>query len=240
MIRIEIDTHTHTSASTHAYSTLWENAAWAKKIGLKGICMTNHGPSLPDAPHLWHFNSLYNLPEQIDGIRLVPGIESNVLDADGNLDLPVDRCRKSIQLVLAGIHFPVYQPADTQTHTRTWLSVAKNPYVDIIAHCGAERYAFDFETGVKAFKEYGKVVEINSHSFHVRQGSTKNCYEIARLCKKYEVPVVLSSDAHFCTSVGDVADAVLCAEAAGIPEKQILNASLDAFLDFLQQRQPLQ
>ncbi len=23
MIRIEIDTHTHTSASTHAYSTLW-------------------------------------------------------------------------------------------------------------------------------------------------------------------------------------------------------------------------
>ena len=46
-----------------------------------------------------------------------------VLDADGNLDLPVDRCRKSIQLVLAGIHFPLYQPADMQTHTRTWLNV---------------------------------------------------------------------------------------------------------------------
>ena len=237
MIRIEIDTHTHTSASTHDYSTLWENAAYAKKIGLKGLCMTNHGPALPDAPHLWHFNALYNLPEFVDGVRLVPGIESNVLDADGNLDLPADRVRKSIQVVLAGIHFPVYQPADPQTHTRTWLNVAKNPHVDVIAHCGTDRYAFDYEAGIKAFREYGKIVEINSHSFHVRAGSDKNCYEIARLCKKYEVPVVLSSDAHFCTSVGDVADAVLCAEAAGIPEKQILNTSLEAFLGYLETRQ---
>ena len=88
MIRIEIDTHTHTSASTHAYSTLWENAAYAKKIGLKGLCMTNHGPALPDAPHLWHFNALYNLPEFVDGVRLVPGIESNVLDADETSTCP--------------------------------------------------------------------------------------------------------------------------------------------------------
>ena len=139
--------------------------------------------------------------------------------------------------MLAGIHFPVYQPADPQTHTRTWLNVAKNPHVDVIAHCGTDRYAFDYEAGIKAFREYGKIVEINSHSFHVRAGSDKNCYEIARLCKKYEVPVVLSSDAHFCTSVGDVADAVLCAEAAGIPEKQILNTSLEAFLGYLETRQ---
>lgn len=235
-MRIEIDTHTHTSASSHAYSTLWENLAWAKHLGHRGLCMTNHGPSLPDAPHLWHFNSLYNLPQTVDGMRLVTGIESNVLDSDGSLDLPVDRYGHGIDLVLAGIHYPVYQPAGKRTHTRTWVNVAKNPYVDIIAHCGADRYAFDYETGVKAFKEYGKAVEINSHSFSVRAGSAKNCYEIARLCKKYEVPVVLSSDAHFCTSVGDVADAIECAQAAGIPESQILNCSLERFLEFLEQR----
>ena len=47
-----IDLHTHTNCSTHAYSTLEENIAAAKKRGIVAIAITNHGPAIPDGPHI--------------------------------------------------------------------------------------------------------------------------------------------------------------------------------------------
>ena len=43
----EIDTHTHTVVSGHAWSTLTENVNSARQKGLKGICLTEHGPDMP-------------------------------------------------------------------------------------------------------------------------------------------------------------------------------------------------
>ena len=47
---IKTDLHTHTLASTHAYSTLEENCRGAFANGLEGINMSDHGPSMTDAP----------------------------------------------------------------------------------------------------------------------------------------------------------------------------------------------
>ena len=41
-MKIIADTHTHTLMSTHAYSTIIENIAEAKKKGLKFIAITDH------------------------------------------------------------------------------------------------------------------------------------------------------------------------------------------------------
>ena len=49
---VKVDTHTHTLASTHAFGTILENTAAAKEMGLEMICMTDHTPALPDAPHI--------------------------------------------------------------------------------------------------------------------------------------------------------------------------------------------
>ena len=54
-MKILTDLHTHTLASTHAYSTLKENIDMAKQMGLEAIAVTDHGISMEDAPHLWHF-----------------------------------------------------------------------------------------------------------------------------------------------------------------------------------------
>ena len=42
-IRIEVDAHTHTVMSGHAWSTLQENCAAAAAKGIRAICMTDHG-----------------------------------------------------------------------------------------------------------------------------------------------------------------------------------------------------
>ena len=41
-MHLQGDMHTHTIASTHAYSTITENCQWAEKYGMKGIAMTDH------------------------------------------------------------------------------------------------------------------------------------------------------------------------------------------------------
>ena len=49
-MRIAIDTHTHTVASGHAYSTVYELALGARKRRLEGFVLTDHGPALPGGP----------------------------------------------------------------------------------------------------------------------------------------------------------------------------------------------
>ena len=41
-MNIEIDTHSHTLASGHAYNTIREMAASASGKGLKGLAITDH------------------------------------------------------------------------------------------------------------------------------------------------------------------------------------------------------
>ena len=48
------DTHIHSIASNHAYSTIMENIEAARQKGLVYMAMTEHGPKMPDAPHIWH------------------------------------------------------------------------------------------------------------------------------------------------------------------------------------------
>ena len=91
----------------------------------------------------------------------------------------------------------------------------------------------DYEAVVKKAKEKGKIIEINNHSFKVRAGSGENCREIALLCKKYAVPVVISTDAHFSPEVGFVPNSIKLMEEIDFPEELILNTSLKKLCDYL-------
>ena len=46
-MRFEADTHSHTLASGHAYSTIKEMAAAAEAKGLKALALTEHAPKMP-------------------------------------------------------------------------------------------------------------------------------------------------------------------------------------------------
>ena len=84
---IKTDLHTHTLASTHAYSTLEENCRGAFANGLEGINMSDHGPSMPDAPYEGHFSNMRILPEYIHGVKVWKGAEANIVDYEGRIDL---------------------------------------------------------------------------------------------------------------------------------------------------------
>ena len=60
---IKTDLHTHTLASTHAYSTLEENCRGAFANGLEGINMSDHGPSMLHRPRSWQGAEAMDQPE---------------------------------------------------------------------------------------------------------------------------------------------------------------------------------
>lgn len=224
------ETHCHTIACDHAFSTLYENVRESARKGLKFLCITEHGPAMVDGPHEWFFGNIAKVvPDVIDGVVVLKGAEANIMDYRGTLDINNDYLSK-LDWVIASYHTVCLEPSSVREHTEGWLAIAENPLVDVIGHSGDGRYLFEMEPVMQAFARSGKIVEINSHSFHCRPGSTDNCRKIALLCKKYGVRVVCSSDAHFFTQIGEVGESLDMLREIDFPEELIINTDYARFL----------
>jgi len=233
MVSIVGDTHTHSVACDHAHSTILENAKQAKKLGHTFLCLTEHAPSMPGAPSWMHFATVVqNIPRVVEGVTIIKGAELNILDYDGTVDLPA-RIIESLEWVIASFHPPCLQATTPAEHTKGWIKIAENPHIHVIGHCGRDWFEFEHLPALRAFKEFGKIVEINAQSSTYGKSSRSNCLKIAALCAELEIPVVIGSDAHFCTRVGDVAGAIALLEEIGFPRELILNADHDRFLQIV-------
>ncbi len=237
-MKILTDLHTHTVASTHAYSTITENANIAKEMGLEAIAMTDHTGEVPDVPHIWHFMNMNVLPDTISGVRILKGAEVNICDINGRLDMP-ESVMKTLDIVIASIHRPCYEDVGKSDHTTAYMAVLENPYVDIIGHSGAPDLAYDYEKVVKRAGELGKMIEINTNTFKIRKSNIPNCRKIAELCKEYGTHICVNSDAHYCDMVGKFDASIAMLEEIDFPEDLIANRSLDALKEFLKPRKEI-
>ena len=231
------DMHTHTLASTHAYSTITENCKSAAEKGIRIIAMTDHWGEMPDSPHIWHFDNLRVLPRHICGVTVLRGVETNILNNEGELDMP-RKTLENLEWVVASMHRQVYEPSTVRNHTMAYLKAAEDPIVDVIGHCTTAMFPIDFEKCIKKFKECGKLVEINESSILYKKGSYENSYEVLKLCKKYEVPVVFDSDAHYCELIGVVDTAKKIASEVGFPEHLVINSDFDRLAEFIRRKHP--
>ena len=79
-MKIEIDTHTHTIVSGHAYNTMKEMVQAAADKGLKGIAITDHAPEMPGSTHSYYFMNVFVVPRKMCGIDLLLGAELNIMN----------------------------------------------------------------------------------------------------------------------------------------------------------------
>lgn len=234
-MKILVDTHTHTISSGHAYSTIHENVQGALANGIKMFNMSDHGPDMPGAPFKYHFGNLKVIPDFIDGVRILKGVELNIINYNGDVDLP-EYYLKGLDLVLASYHDICIEPATVEEHTNAAIEVLSNPYIDVLAHPGNPQFQIDIEKVVQAAKKYNKLIEINNHSFEVRTGSEKNCVEIARMCKKYGVRITTGSDAHICFDIGSFDNVTKMLEEAEVPEELVITTSEEKMEEYLAER----
>ena len=222
-MKYALDVHTHTLASGHAYSTLMENAKAASEKGLKILGTTEHGITMPHSPHIWYFNNYKVLPREMYGVTMLYGTEANIIDYDGNLDMD-DYTLERMDIVIGSIHDEVYKVGNVEENTRAFINVIKSGKIDIIGHLGNPQVPVDFERVIKCAKENDVLIEINNSSFTTsRVGSLGNCTEIATLCKKNDAQLIINSDAHFCTHIGEFTQAVSMLESIDFPENLIIN-----------------
>ncbi len=225
----KFDVHIHSVASGHAYSTITENARYAHEKGLEFIAITDHAPKMPGGACRLHFFNLHILPEYIEGIRVLKGVELNILDKNGTVDLP-EYIVEKMDVVIASLHkvcIPLGESTEALVHA------AENPMVNILGHPGDPRYPIDIKEVVKAAKETNTLIEINNSSLdpdNSRQGGEKTILEIIKECKRQNHSIILGSDAHYHTYIGDFSRIEPLLKEANMPDDLIINTDPQKFL----------
>ena len=232
-MRFVADLHIHTISSGHAYSTVLENAKVAAERGLELMAITDHGPSMPGAPHAYHFSNQAAIPRELFGVRVLKGIEANIINRQGQLDLDDYRLGK-LDIVLAGLHTGCSPYGSVAENTEMMINAIRNHWVDIIVHSGNPEYPINEEEVVQAAAEYGVAVEINNSSLTIsRHGSKPHCDHIACLAKRFGAKMILGTDSHFAYSVGDFSAAEKLLAENGISVAMVLNTSIEKIWEHL-------
>ena len=230
-VQIRADLHTHTVASTHAYSTVTEMARAAAETGLRLLGITDHGPGSPDAPHVWHFHNYKILPRAIDGVWLLKGVEANIMDEFGTLDMDAHEL-SFCEWVIASYHTSCVSFERTPALvSQGYRKICENPDVDVIGHPTTAMFPFDYQPVLKCFKEAGKLVEINESSLQWKQGALENAKTVYAICKKYEIPIVLNTDAHYAGLVGKTPIAMQLLRDLDFPAHLIVNLEAERIME---------
>lgn len=237
MIKPVLDVHTHTISSGHAYSSLQEMVTRAAEIGLQILGITDHAPAIPGAPDPLYFWNLGVVPRKMYGVRVLMGSELNILDTKGTLDLD-EAHYKRLDLRIAGLHSLAYTGGTRDENTTAMINAIRNPWTHIISHPGDGTAELFFEPIVLAAKETGTLLEINNSSlnpYRKKVAAHDNNVEILSLCKKYEVPVILGSDAHISFSIADYGNIWPLLAETEFPEELIVNDKPELFMSMIGQ-----
>ena len=235
------DYHTHTTFS-HGKGRVIDNAKAAEKAGLKEIGISDHGFAHPAFG--LRKRKLPLLSKECEeataktGVKVLKGIESNIVGSDGTVDLK-PKYYDNFDIFLAGLHkfvefkigtfFSVSAPDIIATYlkkkevskglikrnTRTFINVIKKNPVDIITHLNFFCFTDVKEVG-KACADYGTYIELNSKKVHLSDD------EIEELLKT-DVNFVIDSDAHSPERVGEISLVESMINRLDFPTERIMN-----------------
>lgn len=223
------DYHTHTPYS-HGKNTVYENAKAAKDKGLKQIAITDHGFNHLlfglKRKRLSDLRSEINEAEHFTGVKVLMGMESNIISISGKTDMK-ESDLKYFDVYLCGIHevlrfasfsdmFNIFfknyaaykfgkKPSKKviENTTKAYINVIKNNPVDILTHINYKCYCNLTEVA-KCCADYGTYIEINTKKRHI---SAEELNSMAQTGARF----VIDSDAHSADRVGDtkIADELL-------------------------------
>ncbi len=227
------DTHVHTVASTHAYSTVHDYWAVAAQRGIQLFAVTDHAPTMPDGPHYWHFGNMKILPRLQNNVALLRGIEANILPDFRGVDIPPN-LEPFLDIAIASFHEPVFTPGDSRHNTQAVVAAFRSGAVQIFGHPGNPNFPIDPEEVVRAARDCNVAIEINNSSFtHSRRGSEPNCVHLLELVDRLDWKVVFASDSHSAFQLGQVEQCVAKAGEIGFPWERVLTRDPVTLLTFL-------
>lgn len=221
-MKLIADLHTHTLASGHAYSTVTENTAQAEKVGLTIMAITDHGPQMDDTPHLWHHHNLTCLPRKINNVFVLHGIEADIIDNKGGIDIDEDLAKK-LDWIVASYHWGEGTKAEI---TESYIRLLENPHVCCLGHTDSSHFDYDMREVCRACHQYGKAMELNVARIRdEKRVQTREFYKrLLSVCAEEEAFVVVNTDSHFWSTIGSFEPALNIISEVGFPERLLLNS----------------
>ena len=200
--------------------------------GLFALAITDHYGTMQGCPSKDYFEDILSYPMYINNVRVLKGVEANIITPDGHTDCEDDLLSK-FEWVVASIHsLYINGRSKNNDYTELWLNIAHNPYVNIIGHSGSPEFPYNYDLVIREFAKCGKLVEINAGSFYSRKSYLSNCITIAKTCKKYNARIVVNSDAHCDTDVNRLDSALIMLKDIDFPQELIVNSSIENLKEY--------
>lgn len=242
------DIHTHCIASGHGtQDTITDMARAAAKRSLQVLGLSDHGPATPGAADSSYFRNLLLAERKRFGVSLLYGAELNILNENGDVDLD-DSLIQALDYAFVSIHPPTFQ-ADSiaskagaaasgtrpqvgtiVSNTDAYIRAMRHPGVRFLGHPDDGRFPVDYERLLSAARENHVYPEINNASLMpdaYRTDGLRNSMQILSLCKKMQLPVLLSSDSHGKRHIGDMKYILPLLTECDFPQRLVLNSSLE-------------
>lgn len=222
---LKIDLHTHSLSSGHALNTVYELAKEASRKKLTILGITDHGSSMEGAPHegyFWISDKLSNLY----GVEILLGSEVNIINKSGEIDLS-RKCLEKQKIVIACIHEKTpYKNMSIRDNTLALTNAMNNPHVKIISHPIRPEFKVDIKQLVESACSTKTLLELNDQLFEREQGNEsllEQYYLLISLCKKYGAPIIIGSDAHIASRIGEDRHVLAIQKKLSLTNNMIIN-----------------
>ena len=227
------DFHVHTVASGDAFSTIEELSKKGKEIGLEVIAITDHGPAMAASSHRYYFDSLSNNIKEANGIRILPGVEANIIEENGSLDLP-EKTIEKLSFTIISFHTFSWKEDDIKSNTRALINcINKYPNIKAIAHLNKPYFDLDMTEIIPHLIKKSIAIELNSRALESDRKNWGNYRRIISNMESLGVKFIISSDAHSLQQLGDFNSAIEFAKYCGLREENIVNTSIDKLKNYL-------
>lgn len=228
---LKIDLHLHTIASRHAHNTILEYINQAKKLRMKVIGISDHGPSdeSTTADEVY-FMVIGRIPKVINGIRVLKGIEANIIDSNGNLDISNDTVNR-LDYVLANFHEgSIYKDQGIKKNTDAMIKTVRSGKINIISHpFHTAHFPIDITRVAEEACKNNVLLEIDLHYIdrHINKGKSLvylgNIKEIVRIVKKNKKKIIVNSDSHNIWELADDRPLKKIQKEIGLTNNLIIN-----------------
>lgn len=226
-----LDFHIHTIASGHAANTFDELCTYATEINMKYIAITDHGPSMDGAPHDGYFWMSKRLPKKIGDLNVLFGIEANINDANGTIDLS-DELLEQQDIVIAGLHkrTPYVNMVENNqiNNTKAIISAIESGKCNIISHPIVEYFNVYMKEITECAISNDVLLELNCQIFE-----RMNDYLLDEYCKMVEIVskhhgmVIMGSDTHYKNQLGDFSPILKYKQRLGLNDSILINQNVE-------------
>jgi len=204
-MKLVLDTHTHSIASGHAYSTIQEMAHAASEKELELLGISEHAPAMEGTCNDMYFRNVKSIPDTMYGVEMLFGIEANIMDYEGNTDVST-RTFECLDYGIASLHINCIKPGSIEENTNAYLRAMENPYINIIGHPDDSRFEIDYQQLVEKAKETSTLLEINNTSLSpntLRRNSKAIIMKCWHLCAQMKFPSLSTAMLIFHYDVGN-------------------------------------